>query len=174
MALAKALLKSIALREATDPAEIFTRANSEISRDNPESLFVTAFAAILDTRSGRLAYCSAGHEPPVACQPQATPERLMHSGGPPLCVMRDFVYTASSINLAPGGWLCAVTDGVTEAMNRRGELYGSPRLMEVLGRLAAAAPRDIVTAVREDVRRFAGEAEQSDDVTLICVRLSER
>jgi sigma-B regulation protein RsbU (phosphoserine phosphatase) len=88
--------------------------------------------------------------------------------------MRDFVYTASSINLAPGGWLCAVTDGVTEAMNRRGELYGSPRLMEVLGRLAAAAPRDIVTAVREDVRRFAGEAEQSDDVTLICVRLSER
>jgi len=170
MALSKSLLKSIALRGGRDPAEIFNQANAEISRDNPESLFVTAFAAILDARTGRLAFCSAGHEPPVACQPNGTPQRLMHSGGPPLCVVRDFVYTSSTLDLAPGGWLCAVTDGVTEAMNPRRELYGSARLLGVLAALAGAAPQQIVTAVRDDVRRFAADAEQSDDVTLICVR----
>jgi serine phosphatase RsbU (regulator of sigma subunit) len=170
MALSKSLLKSIALRGARDPAAIFNQANAEISRDNPEALFVTAFAGILDARSGRLVFCSAGHEPPVACQPNGQPQRLMDSGGPPLCVMRDFVYASSTVDLAHGAWLCAVTDGVTEAMNPRRELYGSARLLEVLAALASATPRQIVTAVRDDVRRFAAAAEQSDDLTLICVR----
>ena len=170
MALSKSLLKSIALRGAQDPAQIFNQANAEISRDNPESLFVTAFAGLLDARSGRLAFCSAGHEPPIACQPGQAPQRIMDSGGPPLCVIRDFQYSSSALQLTTGGWLCAVTDGVTEAMNERGELYGSARLMETLRVVPAAAPQAIVTAVRDDVRRFAGAAEQSDDVTLLCVR----
>ena len=169
MALSKSLLKSIALRGIRDPAEIFTQANAEISRDNRESLFVTAFAGVLDARTGRLAYCSAGHEPPVACQPGGAPERLMASGGPPLCVIRDYVYSASALDLQPGGWLCAVTDGVTEAMNEKNELYGSARLMAMLAALPAATPEAIVSAVRDDVRRFAGAAEQSDDLTLVCV-----
>ena len=171
MALSKSLLKSIALR-VRDPAEIFTLANLEISRDNRESLFVTAFAGVLDVQTGRLAYCSAGHEPPVASHARGAPERLMASGGPPLCVIRDFRYTSSSVDLEPGGWLCAVTDGVTEAMNERGELYGSARLLQILEPLAGAAPDAILTAVRDDVRRFAAGAEQSDDVTLVCVRYS--
>ena len=174
MALSKSLLKSIALRGSRDPAEIFTRANSEISRDNRESLFVTAFAAILDARSGRLAFCSAGHEPPVACRPEGAPERLMQSGGPPLCVIRDYQYSSTTLELEPGGWLCAVTDGVTEAMNERGELYGASRLLEVLAALPNAVPETIVAAMRDDVRRFAGTAEQSDDLTLVCVRFSGR
>jgi serine phosphatase RsbU (regulator of sigma subunit)/CHASE2 domain-containing sensor protein len=168
MALAKSLLKSIALRGARDPAEIFNQANAEISRDNPESLFVTAFAGVLDARSGRLAFCSAGHEPPVACQPGGVPQRLMDSGGPPLCVIRDFVYSASELVLEPSGWLCVVTDGVTEAMNERGELYGAARLLQIMRGLTE--PQAIAAAVRDDVRRFAGKAEQSDDLTLLCVR----
>ena len=170
MALSKSLLKSIALRGARDPAEIFNQANAEISRDNPESLFVTALAGMLDARTGRLAFCSAGHEPPVACQPGSPPERLMHSGGPPLCVIRDFAYSSAEIELAPGGWLCVVTDGVTEAMNERSELYGTARLLAVLDALGGAEPKAIVAAVHEDVQRFAGKAEQSDDLTLLCVR----
>ena len=174
MALAKSLLKSIALRGIRDPADIFTQANAEISRDNRESLFVTALAGVLDVQTGRLAYCSAGHEPPVASHARGAPERLMASGGPPLCVIRDYQYSSSTVDLEPGGWLCAVTDGVTEAMNERGELYGSARLLEVLAPLAGATPETILATVRDDVRRFAGGAEQSDDVTLVCVRFSGR
>jgi sigma-B regulation protein RsbU (phosphoserine phosphatase) len=70
--------------------------------------------------------------------------------------------------LEPGGWLCAVTDGVTEAMNERAELYGSARLLETVRGLTE--PQAIAAAVRDDVRRFAGGAEQSDDLTLLCVR----
>jgi adenylate cyclase len=168
MALSKSLLKSIALRGGRDPAEIFNQANAEISRDNPESLFVTAFAGVLDVRDGRLAFCSAGHEPPVACQPGGAPQRLMDSGGPPLCVIHDFVYSASELVLQPGGWLCVVTDGVTEAMNPRRELYGAARLLETVRGLTE--PHAIAAALRDDVRRFAGAAEQSDDLTLLCVR----
>ena len=170
MALSKSLLKSIALRAEDEPAAIVERANAEISRDNPESLFVTAFAGVLDARSGSLAFCNAGHEPPVACRPGEAPERVMHSGGPPLCVMRDYAYSSGQVSLAQGGWLCVVTDGVTEAMNARGELYGSVRLLSVLRDLESAAPDALIAAVRDDVRRFAGGAEQSDDVTLLCVR----
>jgi adenylate cyclase len=171
MALSKSLLKSIALRsESFDPGTILMRASAEISRDNPESLFVTAFAGILDTRTGGLAFCNAGHEPPLACVPGAAPETLEHSGGPPLCVIEGFGYPTAHRVLAPGEWLCVVTDGVTEAMNPRLELYGAARLKALLGRLASAAPDAIVASIGDDVRRFAGAAEQSDDVTLLCVR----
>ncbi len=170
MALSKSLLKSIALRAEDEPAAIVERANAEISRDNPESLFVTAFAGVLDARSGNLAFCNAGHEPPAVCSPGEAPKRVMHSGGPPLCVMRDYAYSSDQVNLAQGGWLCVVTDGVTEAMNARGELYGSARLLSLLRGLESAAPDAVIAAVRDDVRRFAGGAEQSDDVTLLCVR----
>jgi serine phosphatase RsbU (regulator of sigma subunit)/CHASE2 domain-containing sensor protein len=171
MALSKSLLKSIALRaESLDPGAILMRASAEISRDNPESLFVTAFAGILDTRTGSLAFCNAGHEPPFACAPGAVPEIVEHAGGPPLCVIEGFDYPSGHRALAPGEWLCVVTDGVTEAMNPRNELYGAARLKALLAGLVQAPPDAIVTAIGDDVRRFAGAAEQSDDLTLLCVR----
>ena len=168
MALSKSLLKSIALRKKSDPATILTRATREIGRDNRESLFVTALAGVLDTTTGELVFCNAGHEPPVASLIGETPRRLMESGGPPLCVIPGYEYTSSSIQLGRGGWLCVVTDGVTEAMNERGELYGSARLLNVLRE--KKDPAEILHVVRDDVRTFAGKAEQSDDLTLLCVR----
>ena len=170
MALSKSLLKSIALRAEDEPAAILGRANAEISRDNPESLFVTAFAGVLDARTGNLAYCNAGHEPPVASAPGEAPVRVMQSGGPPLCVVPGYAYSSGQLGLPQGGWLCVVTDGVTEAMNARGELYGTARLLSVLRGQESAAPGALIAAVRDDVRHFAGGAEQSDDVALLCVR----
>ena len=164
MALSKSLLKSIALRTGADPGAILTQASVEIARDNAESFFVTAFAAVLDTRSGVLEFSNAGHEPPYLCRPGATPERLEHSGGPPLCVVERFAYPCARRSLAQGETLCVVTDGVTEAMNGAGAFYGSARLQAVLEREADVA------AVREDVQRFAGGAEWADDLTLLCVR----
>jgi CHASE2 domain-containing sensor protein/serine phosphatase RsbU (regulator of sigma subunit) len=171
MALSKSLLKSIALRaDSLDPGTIFMRASAEISRDNAEALFVTAFAGILDLRTGALDFCNAGHEPPLACAPGAQPEALEHSGGPPLCVLEGFEYPSGHRVLVPGEWLCVVTDGVTEAMNRHGDLYGATRLRSLLARHTGDGPDVLVAAIGEDVRAFAGDAEQSDDVTLLCVR----
>jgi adenylate cyclase len=170
MALSKSLLKSIALRGEEGPAAVLARANAEISRDNPEALFVTVFAGVLDSRNGALAFCNAGHEPPILCQPGEAPQRVMASGGPPLCVMHGYAYASDEIRLQPGGWLCVVTDGVTEAMNAKGELYGSVRLLAALEGLKTAKPKTMLPALRDDVGHFAAGAEQSDDLTLLCVQ----
>ena len=171
MALSKSLLKSIALRTYDHPGGILIRANTEIARDNSENLFITAFAGLLDIETGAFAYCNAGHEPPLLRRADGTFERLEHAGGPPLCVMEDFEYPTGHRALEAGEWLCVVTDGVTEAMNVREELYGFDRLRALLARQPeTASPAAIVAAVRDDVRRFAGAADQSDDITVLAVR----
>ena len=171
MALSKSLLKSIALRTGDDPGAILMRASTEIARDNTESLFVTAFAGLLDLRTGALAFCNAGHEPPYASRPGARPERVEHAGGPPLCVIEDHEYPTGHRPMAPGEWLCVVTDGITEAMNSRGELFGTSRLVDRLAALSGAAgPAEVIAEIHAGVRRFVAAAEQSDDITLLCVR----
>lgn len=171
MALAKSLLKSIALRGGDDPGTILMRANAEIARDNKESLFITVFAGLLDLRTGALAFCNAGHEPPYLKRPGERPERLEHPGGPPLCVMDDYEYLPAHHQMAPGETLVVVTDGITEAMNARGELYGAARLVQRLAGLAdAATPEETLDAMNTDTRGFAAGAEQYDDITLLCVR----
>jgi len=170
MALSKTLLKSAA-RRADDVGGLMVRANAEVSSENPESLFITAFAGLLDARPGTLEFCNAGHEPPFARAPGTPLERLVHSGGPPLCVMENYPYPVEYRSLAAGEWVCVVTDGVTEAMNPAGELYGAAPLQVVLQSLPADIdPSNLLAAVRADVRRFVGDAEPSDDLTLLCVR----
>jgi adenylate cyclase len=170
MALSKTLLNSAA-RRVDDVGGLMARANAEVSRENPESLFVTAFVGVLDVRTGRLEFSNAGHEPPFVRVPGGAVERLQHAGGPPLCVMENFVYPVEHRALAAGEWICVVTDGVTEAMNAAKALYGAARLQAVLEALpASATPTELLAAVRADVGRFVGAAEASDDLTLLCVR----
>jgi serine phosphatase RsbU (regulator of sigma subunit) len=172
MALSKTLLKSAA-RRVDDVGGLMVRANAEVSSENPESLFITAFAGLLDARTGMLEFCNAGHEPPFARAPGGSLERLVHAGGPPLCVMENYAYPVEYRALAAGEWICVVTDGVTEAMNTAGELYGAARLQSVLDALpATVGPSELLAAVRADVGRFVGTAEASDDLTLLCVRWS--
>ena len=146
------------------------RASAEIGRDNTESLFVTAFAGVLDAETGRLVYCNAGHEPPFLCAPGEAPRRVTESGGPPLTVIEGFSYARAELALRPGASLCVATDGVTEAMDEKGELYGAQRLAALLERLPDITPH----AVRDDVRRFAGAAVPSDDLTVLCIRFNGR
>lgn len=173
MALCKATIKAAALGTGGDPGRALERAAAEIARDNPEEFFVTVFAARLDLASGELAYCNAGHEPPFVRRPQGAPERLALAGRPPIGVPDRFPFVTATRQLLPGEWLCAITDGVTEAMNERGELYGLPRLEGVLQGLPKdATPAQITAAVRDDVRRFVGSASASDDLTLLALRWS--
>jgi sigma-B regulation protein RsbU (phosphoserine phosphatase) len=97
--------------------------------------------------------------------------RLPAAPRPPIGVPDAFAYVSESAQLAPGEWLCALTDGVTEAMNERAELYGTQRLERVLGSLAMdAAPAQVNAAVLQDVERFVSGAAASDDLTLLALR----
>jgi len=171
MAVSKALCKSAALRRGQPINELLGEANLEIARENPESLFVTVFAAVLDTRTGRLEYCNAGHEPPFILTPEGEIARLAEGGGPPLCVIDGFAYVAAEHSIALHGIVCVVSDGVTEALNRAGELYGVERLKRALQRNGnGKGPAAIVDAIRADVSQFADNAEVADDLTLLVLR----
>ncbi len=171
MVVAKALAKSVALRSGADMAAIMNAANQELLRENPEMLFVTSVAGILDASSGELTLCNAGHDAPRRVCVDGHVERLQPADGPPLCVMDDFQYPVQRYQLAPGECLCLCTDGIGEAMNQAGQLYGNERLDRLLGGLAVhATPATIVQAVRDDVRVHVGGAEASDDLTLLVLR----
>jgi adenylate cyclase len=172
MAVSKALYKSAALRQAHRIDTVMREANAEISRESTEGLFVTVLAGILDTRSGLLEYCNAGHEPPYLLSGGERPLlRLMDGGGPPLCAVDRFPYVATSRRLEPGDTLCLVTDGVTEAASPGFTRYGRTRLEALLRQAgAAASAADVGDAIRRDVARFADGVEPSDDMAILVVR----
>jgi serine phosphatase RsbU (regulator of sigma subunit) len=170
MASVKSHLKSAALRGGS-VGEVLNRAQEEIERENPEQLFVTAFAAILDIATGVLESSSAGHEPPFVRTPEGAPERFEMPGGPPLCVLAEFRYPTVRRRLTPGEWICVVTDGATEAMNVAREFFGVERLRASLSWMPENVdPEELIGRLRDDVNRFAGEAEPADDITLLVLR----
>jgi serine phosphatase RsbU (regulator of sigma subunit) len=173
MAVSKALYKSTMLRTPdADIGEIMSAANAEVSRDNPEMLFVTVFAGILDLETGSLNYCNAGHENPYLFHPSDVALRRIEDGdGPPLCVAADFDYRGGHYRMRPGELLCVISDGVTEAQNLQGEFYGRPRLEDIIKlRGDAATARGVVEALRIDVEAFVAGAEPADDFTILALR----
>jgi len=174
MAVSKALYKSAMLRTPeADIGSIMVVANGEVSRDNPGSLFVTAFAAILDLHSGELHYCNAGHDNPFRLHPgYAQPRRIDDGDGPPLCAMPDFDYRGARTQLLPGEMLCLMTDGVTEAQTPDGQLFGNERLQQRLLELQqrGVGARALVEALQAEVNAFAAGAEPADDLTILALR----
>ena len=172
MAISKALYKSTALRRNGQVATMMREADAEISRDNTEGLFVTVLAGILDARTGALEYCSAGHEPPFLLPRGGRPLlRLEEGGGPPLCAVDGFPYTAGARPLEPGDTLVLITDGITEAAAADGALYGRPRLEALLAGLGdAASAAEVGEAIGRNVAAFTGGAEPSDDMAVLVLR----
>ncbi|MDF1722855.1 MAG: CHASE2 domain-containing protein [Minwuia sp.] len=172
MAISKALCKSAVLRDIVEIDEIMMAANAEISRENPNMLFVTLFAGILNLRTGHLDYCNAGHEPPLVFTPGSDDIRLIEGGGgPPVCVMDDFPYMADSVDLVPGEMVLITTDGIGEAMNHDGELYGNDRLYDLVRRLGSDAVSDeLQDTLYRDVKVHADGAPASDDITIMAFR----
>jgi CHASE2 domain-containing sensor protein/serine phosphatase RsbU (regulator of sigma subunit) len=170
MASVKSQVKSMALRGG-DVGAMLTAAQKEIAHENPEQLFVTAFAAIFDAAWGDVTFANAGHEPPFTRAPGGVPQRLVGEGGPPLGALDDFVYPTSRYRMQPGEWLCVVTDGVTEAVNKRKEFFGTARVTAALAALPAdGGPEEVIKGLRAAVAGFADGAEAADDLTLLVLR----
>ena len=170
MAAVKSHIKSAALRGGAT-GDVLTAAQAEIARENPEQLFVTAFAASLDVQTGLLEYANAGHEPPFLRSRSGSPQRLGAPGGPPLCVVEEFQFPTDRRQLEQGDWLFVMTDGATEAMNPKREFFGVERLRTSLSWIPeGAAPTELIKRLRDDVARFAAGAELADDITMVALQ----
>ena len=172
MAVSKALCKSAALRRGDDLGAIIRDSDAEISRDNPETFFVSVWAGLLDLRTGELQHCNAGHEPAWLVGPGVGPARVLTAeGGPPLCVVDGFPYEAASYRMRPGETICLVTDGVTEAQDVARRLYGRQRLSQMLSRVVATGGVDeLGEAIRSDVASFTDGTPSPDDLTILVLR----
>jgi adenylate cyclase len=171
MALIRSLCKSSMLRmpQALDQALVETEA--QIKRENPESLFVTLFVMALDLETGEFTFCNAGHDPLYGLSPdRAEVRKLDHGGRPPLCVLDGYPYPLGRERLVPGELLCMITDGITEAANPAGQLYGHARLERVITRMNGATPEELVDSIRADVLEFVAGAEPADDMSVLALR----
>ena len=168
MVKAKAAIKSMAAN-VHDPAEVMRLANDELAQNNDEAMFVTALLAVLDTQTGELEMINAGHNPPylIAGVGGDVVERRL-SEDVVLGAMEGLPYQSTRLQLNPGDGLFMYTDGVNEAMNPDNVEFGYQRLIDALEAPAnSSAERNgtVITAIHEFVR----DAEQSDDITVLCV-----
>lgn len=169
MTIAMTLIRVASDHEA-DPARIMNDVNANISRNNPNCMFVTLVVGVLDVRTGQVSYVNAGHNPPLALRRNNDIQVLSARSGPAVGVFDDIAFNLIETSLEPGDGLLLYTDGVTEAMDPAGRLYGDARLRQLMTHCTALAAEQVVDRIIRDVRAHAGEAEQSDDITVLVVR----
>ena len=172
----KAIIKSLA-ESGLPPAEVFTIANEKLCEGNDAGLFITAWMGYLDLKTGVLHIANAGHNPPVLIR-NGKAEYVTLKPGLMLAGMEGMVYKEQTVQLQKGDILYLYTDGVTEAMDADENQYGEKRLIELLSfgdnYPAPSGNNGIAGAVCEivkaDIDCFVKGAEQSDDITMLCVR----
>jgi len=168
MAVTKTLIAS-GVAQGIPPGDVMTQVNAELARDNDSAMFVTAFLACLDPASGELRYSNAGHNPPLL-RHAAGLERLATRHGPVLGALEGVTYGESVARLAPDDLLLLFTDGVTEALDARDQLFSEARLQEVFRTGQFESAEHMATTVVSAVDAFAGSREQSDDITVMGLR----
>ena len=168
MVIAKTLIKNNA-QHGFSPKEVFETVNSLLCANNEEGMFVTAFMGYLDIPSGTFTCVNAGHNPPLIKQGDKF-EWLKIKRGLVLAGMEDMFYREEQITLKPGDMIFLYTDGVTEAVNKKSELFTDPRLIEIANKYKSAALKDFVHVVKEEIDLFAEGADQADDITMLMMQ----
>ena len=162
----RTLIRAMSIGSAT-PGEVLASVNELLQEDNDSTMFVTLFYAVYDPENGMLTYANGGHNPPLLVHPDGSSEELPLTGGIALGLVSEFKYVERTLRLMPGDALILYTDGVTEAMNEELLEFGVPRLIKVFEVDPPSSAEDTTGRVFEAVHVFAGEADQSDDITCL-------
>lgn len=151
------------------PAQILTDTNATICSNNKEEMFVTVWLGILELSTGKLTAANAGHEFPALMLTDGKFTLYRDKHGFVIGGMEGMKYKEYEIQLTPGAKLFLYTDGVPEATNAAGELFGTERMLEALNSNPNVEPEQILKNVRAYVDEFVKDAEQFDDLTMLCV-----
>lgn len=156
------------LEAGMELGEAIENANRKLCEGNGSGMFVTVFAGVLDYRTGRMRCVNAGHNPPFLWSGGAW--RLVEErSGLPLGLFDGLPYAAFELSCEIGDELFLYTDGVTEAMDAQGRLFGVNRLKELLDAGFYLHPRSLIDLVRHDLAAFSEDAEQADDITMLAL-----
>ena len=164
----KTLLKSCA-ESGMSVEQVFTTANEKLCEGNDAGMFVTAWMGLLNVKTGALTFANAGHNPPLLKRADGSFEYLKSKAGFVLAGMEGIRYRRNELQLHPGDTVFLYTDGVTEATDAGEMLYGEQRLMSLLNHQSVSSAQAVCDAVKADVDAFVGEAEQFDDITMLCL-----
>jgi serine phosphatase RsbU (regulator of sigma subunit) len=168
MADTRALIHAAA-DHSTDPADSLARVNRILVHERGSGLFVTVAHGLIHGPSGSLTIASAGHDPVHILRADGT-LTVIEPSGRLIGMVDDIGLTSTRLVIEPGDTFVGHTDGVTEARSPDGSFYGEDRFRALLATLAGRSAREIVDAVTADVADFRGDAEPSDDLTLLVVR----
>jgi serine phosphatase RsbU (regulator of sigma subunit) len=163
------LLRMEALRDIS-PHEILTRVNNQLCRNNDYGMFVTVFCGILDLANGMLAYCNGGHDAPLIGRCGRCFSFAECEGGMMLGVVEDAPSQPGSIELKRGDVVVCYTDGVTEAMNPRQEMFAQHGLLASVACMADTDAAQVVRTLHSKIRQFAEGAPQSDDIAVLALK----
>jgi serine phosphatase RsbU (regulator of sigma subunit) len=156
---------------SSSPGEVLERVNETLLARIPPNTFVTCFYCILDPKSGRLLYANAGHNLPC-CRHGEHAVTELEARGMPLGLMPQMNYEEKETVLVPGEGVLFYTDGLIEAHNPRSEMFGTPRLRDLLSERPKGTT-DLSAALMGELERFTGERwEQEDDITLLTLERS--
>ena len=169
-----AILAHFAFNEVAEktakPGEVLSTMNGRLLNISDER-FVTAFYGVFDRRTGTLRYASAGHPPPLHYDARNGIVRKLSAQGFLLGVMPDEVYTEREVVLEPGDKICFYTDGLIEARNEIGELFGIDRLSGYLATLGHGTAAEILHGILAGQRTFSGTTKLDDDLTAVVVEM---
>ena len=169
MAVTHTLIRSASAHES-NPARIMRSVNEDACSGNVSNMFVTLFIGVLDLPTGRLRFCNAGHDRPVVIGTRAV--ELDTKANIPIGLFNDFEYEGEETMVQPGSMLFLYTDGLTEARNPEGKLFGEDRMMEALDACIeeGLTPKKLLEKMNACMRSYIDIAEQSDDLTMLALR----
>ena len=169
MAVTCRLFRSVA-SHLDKPEEIISALNDSLADGNESNMYCTAFLGVLDLKTGYLRYCNAGQNAPLIISTDGRVRPMDVLPNLPLGLFDGFPYEGQALLLDKQMMLYLFTDGVNEAENNAKELFGDLRLAALLKRHATQGPADILDATFAEVTRHADGAEQSDDITVMCIK----
>jgi sigma-B regulation protein RsbU (phosphoserine phosphatase) len=169
MARTKTIFEAVGAREA-DPGAVLAAVNHNLCAENEAGMFVTAVCGVLELESGEITFALAGHDPPVLVPGEGDPEPLQAEGGRVLGLIEGSDYPVNRLRLAAGEAVLLYTDGVSEAQDTADGFFGIERVVESVRRHRHEDTHALGERLLAAVRAFAGEAPQSDDITLMVLR----
>ena len=165
----KTLIKT-SLLAGLRPAQVMSHVNQQLCEGNSADLFVTVWLAVIDLSTGKGVSVNAGHLHPALKRAGKGYRLIKYAHSLAVAIMEDVTFEEREFTLAPGDTLFVYTDGVTEAKNAEGELFGEARLVHALNaKKEDSTPGDIILNVRENIAAFVNGASQFDDITMLCM-----